>query len=128
MKKDCSEKSMSEAMIIGKNLRSVREHHGYSQQKIAEVLGVSFQQVQKYEKGHNRLSAEKLHYLKKLYGVSYSRFFEGVKGEGPSTQLAVKTICNYEDIYSQIRVLKDPDLKEKIHKIIEIQKMNINYF
>lgn len=67
-----------ETKAIGKNLQRLRRGFGYSQQDIARVLGVSFQQVQKYEKGESRVSAEKLFHLKHFLDVPYAVFFEGV--------------------------------------------------
>jgi transcriptional regulator with XRE-family HTH domain len=46
--------------LVGHRVRQLRMQIGLSQQQIAEELGVSFQQVQKYEKGRNRLSASRL--------------------------------------------------------------------
>lgn len=55
-----------------------------SQQTLAGALGVSFQQVQKYEAGSNRISASKLFQISQILGVPVSDFFEGL-GEGASS-------------------------------------------
>lgn len=68
-----------EACIIGHNLKVIRKDRGYSQRQLAEILGTSFQQVQKYEKGQNRISAEKLFRLRSFLKVPYARFFEGLE-------------------------------------------------
>ena len=47
-------------IIIGQNLRKIRLLKGLSQQDLADRLGITFQQVQKYEKGSNRVSATRL--------------------------------------------------------------------
>lgn len=60
---------------IGKNMKILRTLTGYTQIQIAEFLGVTFQQVQKYESGKNRVSAATLYKLKQLYGVPYDLFF-----------------------------------------------------
>jgi DNA-binding XRE family transcriptional regulator len=43
-------------LIVGRNLRIARLFAGYSQTKLAEAVGITFQQIQKYERGANRLS------------------------------------------------------------------------
>lgn len=68
-----------EAAIIGRNIRNMRRAAGLSQTDIGDVLGITFQQVQKYENGLNRLPPEKIFFLKHFYGVAYDRFFHGLK-------------------------------------------------
>ncbi len=50
---------------------------GISQEKLGEALGLTFQQIQKYEKGTNRISASRLQQIAKMLGVPVSFFFEG---------------------------------------------------
>lgn len=69
----------SESVVFGKNLRRLREQAGLSQIRIGAILNVSFQQVQKYERGANRLPVEKLYILKHFYDVPYARFFKGME-------------------------------------------------
>ncbi len=66
---------------VGMRLRQRRTLLGMSQEKLAQAFGVSFQQVQKYERGANRISASRLHLLTKTLDVPISYFFEGL----PST-------------------------------------------
>ena len=51
-----------------------------SQERLGELLGITFQQVQKYEKGTNRISASRLFYTAKTLGVPIQFFFEGLPG------------------------------------------------
>ena len=53
-----------ESKVIGKNLRHLRKNSHLSQMDMARLLNVTFQQIQKYEQGQNRLPIEKLHFLK----------------------------------------------------------------
>lgn len=64
---------------IGKNLRTLRTLAGYTQTQIAEFLGITFQQVQKYEAGKNRVSAATLYRLKTLYDIPYDLFFGDIR-------------------------------------------------
>ena len=54
---------------------------GLSQTNIGDAIGVTFQQVQKYERGTNRISASRLHYLAKLLKVQAEFFFEREAGQ-----------------------------------------------
>jgi transcriptional regulator with XRE-family HTH domain len=62
-----------------------------SQQKLAEALGVTFQQVQKYEKGTNRVTVGKLHAIAKALGVPMSYFFDNFDMD-PSTNLSETSV------------------------------------
>jgi transcriptional regulator with XRE-family HTH domain len=53
-----------------------------SQEKLGELLGITFQQVQKYEKGSNRVSASRLHMMSKVLNVPIQFFFEGLQEPG----------------------------------------------
>ena len=62
---------------VGSRVRMRRMMLGISQEKLGDALGLSFQQVQKYEKGANRISASRLQYLTQILQVPVSFFFEG---------------------------------------------------
>jgi transcriptional regulator with XRE-family HTH domain len=63
---------------VGARLRAARLEAGKSQTEVAEALGVAFQQVQKYEKGTNRISAGRLYELSRLFDVPVQSFFDGL--------------------------------------------------
>jgi transcriptional regulator with XRE-family HTH domain len=63
-----------DAFVAGR-LRNYRKQLGISQSEIAKELGVTFQQVQKYEAGINRIGAGRLFQLARLYGVSVQEFY-----------------------------------------------------
>ena len=62
---------------VGRRVRARRLMLGMSQEKLGKALGLSFQQVQKYEKGANRISASRLHQLAHILQVPPASFFEG---------------------------------------------------
>lgn len=64
---------------IGENLRRIRQYRGMPQKDIAKLLGVSFQQVQKYERGTNRLSLSKATVLAPHLGVTVMAFIDGTE-------------------------------------------------
>ena len=65
---------------VGSRLRARRTMLGVSQTKIGGDLGITFQQIQKYEKGTNRISAGRLQEAARLLGVPVAYFFEGAPG------------------------------------------------
>ena len=66
---------------VGNRIRLRRQLLGYSQEKLASLLGLTFQQVQKYEKGMNRVGASRLWDMGKVLGVPISFFFEDMDEE-----------------------------------------------
>jgi transcriptional regulator with XRE-family HTH domain len=74
---------------VGKRLRLRRTILGLSQEAIANAIGVTFQQVQKYERGINRMGASRLYDFSKILTVPVSYFFEEMeKAAGPGTSSA----------------------------------------
>lgn len=63
---------------LGQRVRTRRLEIGMSQEKLADLLGVTFQQVQKYEKGINRIAASRLFDIAAALGMPISAFFEGL--------------------------------------------------
>src|ERR1022692_2569332 len=61
---------------VGRRVRILRVSRGLSQSALASQLGLTFQQLQKYEKGTNRISASKLHDIARILGVEVASFFE----------------------------------------------------
>jgi transcriptional regulator with XRE-family HTH domain len=63
---------------VGSRVRMRRMMLGMSQEKLGDALGLTFQQVQKYEKGTNRIGASRLQQICQILQVPVSFFFEGV--------------------------------------------------
>jgi transcriptional regulator with XRE-family HTH domain len=63
---------------VGARLRLRRKAMGLSQSAVADAVGLTFQQLQKYERGANRISASKLHALAHVLTTSVSWFFDGL--------------------------------------------------
>ena len=64
---------------VGKRIRQRRWLIGMTQQKLADMVGIKFQQIQKYETGANRVSASRLWDIGEAMGVPVAFFFEGIK-------------------------------------------------
>ncbi len=65
---------------VGIRVRLRRTLLGMSQTDIADALGLTFQQVQKYENGKNRIAASRLYQLSRILDVPVGYFFEGLEG------------------------------------------------
>jgi len=63
---------------VGGRVRLRRKLIGISQEQLADALGLTFQQVQKYERGSNRVSASKLYTIARTLGVPIAFFFDGL--------------------------------------------------
>ncbi|WP_413208023.1 helix-turn-helix domain-containing protein [Rhodospirillum sp. A1_3_36] len=66
-------------VAIGQRIRTLRRVRGITQTKLDEALGVSFQQIQKYEKGVNTLGPSQLVRLSSYFDVPVSRLFDGME-------------------------------------------------
>lgn len=60
---------------IGRRLREARTYAGMPQSELAGLIGISYQQVQKYEKGENRISASKLWEISNALGISVDKLY-----------------------------------------------------
>ena len=69
-------------VYVGKRVRLRRQLLGMNQQRLGDALGLTFQQVQKDENGHNRVSASTLAAIAEILGVPISFFFEGMPEAG----------------------------------------------
>ena len=98
---------------VGSRLRLVRVMRGLSQSYLGNCVGISFQQLQKYETGANRISASKLAWFARTLGVPVHYFYQGLPTE-------------YHDGGSPVAppddmppVAKDIILRRETHKLIE---------
>ncbi len=122
-------------VFVGKKLRLRRKLLGLSQEVVASAVGVTFQQVQKYERGVNRISASRLSEFADVLKVPIIYFFEGlnqsdeyVPNTGSSrTALAEQTATYEVDALSQpetVELLKhfyrcSPPVRKKITEMIK---------
>jgi transcriptional regulator with XRE-family HTH domain len=73
---------------VGARVRLRRIELGMSQEKLAAELGMTFQQVQKYESAANRISASRLFHIGKVLGVKVASFYEGYEEAGAPSGFA----------------------------------------
>ena len=82
---------------VGSRIRLRRTMLGMSQEKLGESLGITFQQIQKYEKGTNRVGASRLQNISAILNVPVSFLFEDAPGDqvGGATGMAEASSSNY---------------------------------
>src|SRR5438477_13182987 len=68
---------------VGGRVRARRTLLGLNQERLGDLLGLTFQQVQKYERGANRISAGRLFEIAHILGVGVPYFYEGLTEEAP---------------------------------------------
>ena len=71
---------------VGARIRLRRTLLGLSQERLGELIGLTFQQVQKYERGSNRVGASRLYDLSRVLDVPMSFFFEDMNEDAPAKQ------------------------------------------
>jgi transcriptional regulator with XRE-family HTH domain len=102
-------RSTSVDAYVGRRLKQRREDMSLSQERLAEMLGISFQQVQKYERGLNRVGASRLFQLCGILGVDSSFFFDGLS---PATAPSVAEPTSGFDTLSTAALLAAPGALE----------------
>jgi len=109
-------------VYVGSRIRLRRNLLGMSQEKLGEQLGITFQQIQKYEKGTNRVGASRLQAISEILEVPVSFFFAEATGSNATDGFAESAI-NYIDFCSSTEGvqlmrafthIKDPKVRRKI--------------
>jgi transcriptional regulator with XRE-family HTH domain len=87
---------------VGKRVRERRVQLGMSQKSLAEAVGVSFQQIQKNERGTNRIGASRMFELSKVLDVPVSFFFDDLPPQPPIKAMAAnkKALDEERDMFS----------------------------
>ncbi len=101
---------------VGKRLRQARLLSGLSQEELGEGIGVSFQAVQKYEQGENRLSASRLFRAARLLDQSVSFFFDALDGAATARPAALFSRDEI-DLVRHYRQIIDHDVRERLLQV-----------
>jgi transcriptional regulator with XRE-family HTH domain len=105
---------------IGEKIKKIRKELGISQERLAEVLGVTYQQVQRYENGTNRLNVENIQLVADALSVSVSYFFENGKtfiiAERPSLYLPAEE----NKLLKYFRKIKDSTSKNLVLQVARL--------
>ncbi|MBU4531524.1 MAG: helix-turn-helix domain-containing protein [Hoeflea sp.] len=116
---------------VGSRVRLRRTMLGMSQEKLGEALGITFQQIQKYEKGTNRVGASRLQNISTILNVPVSFFFEDAPGdpstgqpgmaEANSSNYVVDFLSSSEGLQLNRAFIKIPDPKVR-RKLVDLVK------
>ena len=98
--------------VIGQNAKALRLGAGMSLEDVGEHLQVSYQQVQKYEMGSNRLPLHHIPLLCDLFGVPAEVFLEGLMSDGVANDVTRVQLC--------VARVSDPVLRQKIVRVVDI--------
>src|SRR5882672_5774836 len=111
---------------VGHRIRIERLARGLSQTALANQLGVTFQQVQKYEKGVNRVGAGRLTKIAEVLGIEVGTFFSGkemLEGEqskeGQSSPLKLLTVSGAFGLLRAYGDIEDTNLRRAIVDLVE---------
>jgi transcriptional regulator with XRE-family HTH domain len=116
---------------VGARVRARRVGIRLSQTRLGEAIGVTFQQVQKYENGTNRIGASNLYKIARTLGVDVAYFFEGIQevpgahmeevNGGPPLQIKDDPMTSREAIelmHNFFRV-KDPNVRRRLGQFVK---------
>ena len=106
--------------LVGLRITALRKARGLSQTALGTAVGVTFQQVQKYEKGQNRVGAGRLREIARLLEVPVSAFFEENEGE-ESKQADVFGFLSAHGAIELLRAyasIEDDDLRRDVLSIV----------
>jgi len=101
---------------------------GMSQERLGELLGLTFQQVQKYEKGVNRIGAGRLFEVSRILGVGIDYFYEGVNSQlaggfidGASSPPVMEFVSSGEGLQLSLAFMKikDPKLRKRVLDLVK---------
>ena len=110
-------------VIVGKRIRLRRLQLSFSQTDLGQKLGVAFQQVQKYEKGTNRVSCSRLYEISKILDVPVTYFFSASGDAGievaVAEQLDVPELKDGFRLMSAFRQIQNNAVRKNIISLVE---------
>ncbi len=114
---------------VGSRVRMQRMLVGISQEKLGDALGLTFQQVQKYEKGTNRIGASRLHSIAGVLGVPIDFFYRGApspQGRGSAASRAGgDAVADFlltrdgVDLVKGFLAITDPQVRRRVVNLVE---------
>lgn len=121
---------------VGSRVRLRRMLVGMSQEKLGDTLGLTFQQVQKYEKGANRIGASRLYQISQILGVAVQFFFDDMQapegadadgfGEGESSPYVMDFVSSAEGLQLNraFTRIEKPAVRKKLLELVKSLSLN----
>jgi len=110
---------------VGNRVRIRRMLIGMSQERLGDMLGLTFQQVQKYEKGVNRIGAGRLFEIARILGVPIDFFYDGVgtpaEGGTETTPPVMEFVSSGEGLQLSLAFMKikDPKVRKRVLDLVK---------
>jgi transcriptional regulator with XRE-family HTH domain len=118
-------------VYVGSRVRMRRMMLGMTQEKLGDQLGITFQQVQKYEKGANRIGASRLQQISRILDVPVAFFFEDVQHatepagafaeERPASYIPPTVVSHSDDaaLTKAFSRISDPRVRRRVIDLVE---------
>jgi transcriptional regulator with XRE-family HTH domain len=106
---------------VGRRVRMFRLQRGLSQEKLGDALGLTFQQVQKYEKGTNRIGAGRIQHIAEILDIPVTSFFTSQGQEETSLNETVEllgTAAGLRLLRAYLRI-RDPRTQQAVIQLVE---------
>ena len=105
-------------VAVGARLKTRRQEIGWTQAKLADALGMTFQQVGKYESGQNRMAASTIHRAAAALNVPVAYFFDGIEADGlPSTEIPTLSAAAVE-VARDFEAIGNPNIRAALRQFI----------
>jgi transcriptional regulator with XRE-family HTH domain len=113
-KRGVKPKPTAQDVEVGKRVRAFRLERGMSQRVLGQSLGITFQQIQKYEKGTNRVAAGRLQAMSEVFQVPISAFFSEKKRSSTQTLFELAYSRGAMSLLRAYQSMADPKLKRHL--------------
>lgn len=108
---------------VGRRIRALREARGISQEKLGEAIGLTFQQIQKYEKGANRISVGKLHAIAVILKTPLIAFFPPTDGaDAPAVEEFGSGVMRHMRDFTRMDAAAQTKIREICRLIADAQQ------
>ena len=108
---------------IGQRLQLARSGCGISQETLAQALKISFQQVQKYESGVNRVSATRLYEIARCLSVPITFFFDGIESVPEKLPPVVERREPGRDFEPLLEKVSDEEGRKRVLKLLRLDEL-----
>ena len=108
-------------VLVGARIRVFRVHRGMSQCDLAGKIGIAFQQVQKYEKGIDRIGASRLSGIAAALGVSIGELFESAEDRYSNSKSPLRPAADQDALrfLTAVSRINDPRVRRAIAQLVE---------